>query len=176
MPAGPSDTSQILNSLYSDHHGWLYHWLCKKLSCPHHAADMAHDTFFRLFSFIGLRDVQEPRALLVTTASRLMIDEARRRKIEQKYLETYAYYHGELMAVPSLEEVAVITESLLAIARLLDGLPDKPRQAFLMNRLDGLQHAEIAEAMSVSKHSVKKYIATAMLHCHRLIRKEEGRV
>lgn len=163
-----SEASRILDDIYSDHHGWLYHWLCKKLSCPEQAADMMQDTFCRLFSFAGLSQVQEPRALLVTTASRLMIDVSRRRKIEQKYLETYAYYHGELMSAPSAEELVILSDTLLAIARILDGLADKPRRAFLMNRLDGMKHADIAESMGVSKSSVKQYIATAMLHCYQV--------
>lgn len=168
MLTGETNASQILEALYSDHHSWLR----RKLHCPHQAADMAQDTFFRLFSFMGLQDIQEPRALLVTTASRLMIDAARRRQIERKYLETYGDYHGELLIAPSAEELAAVSETLAAIARMLEGLPHKCRQAFLMNRLDGMGHGDIADALAVSKSSVKKYIATAMLHCHRIAQNE----
>lgn len=164
-----AESSQILEEMYSDHHGWLFHWLRGKLNCPEQAADMMQDTFCRLFSFAGLNQVQEPRALLVTTASRLIIDAARRRKIEQKYLETWTYYHGELMEAPSAEELVILSDTLVAIARILDGLADKPREAFLLNRLEGLKHADIAERMGVSKSSVKQYIAAAMMHCYRVM-------
>lgn len=156
--------------LYSEHQNWLFNWLCKKLGCPHEAADTAQDTFFRLLSFSALAQLREPRAFLTTTASRLMIDAARRRKIEQKYLEAWHYHHGEFADAPSAEELAIISESLLLIAQMLEGLPFKCRQAFLMNRLDDMKHSEIAEHLGVSISSVKKYIATALLHCHGLVR------
>ncbi|MCK9504836.1 MAG: sigma-70 family RNA polymerase sigma factor [Porticoccaceae bacterium] len=172
MPTVDTDAHRILDAMYIDHHGWLLNWLCKKLRCPHQAADMAQDTFVRLFSFSGVRNVEEPRALLVTTASRLMIDAARRRKIEQAYLETHAFHQGEVMAAPSAEELALISETLIVIARMLEGLPRICREAFLMNRLDGMKHGEIANRLDVSKSSIKKYIATAMLHCHRIVQTE----
>lgn len=172
MPTRELDSRRDLGNLYSEHHGWLYSWLRKKLRCPHQAADLAHDTFFRLFSFSGLRDIQEPRAFLTTTASRLIIDAARRRKIEQKYLELCGDSHEAALTTPSPEELAVLGETLAIIAHMLEGLPPKCRQAFLMSRLDGMKHGDIADALGVSTSSVKKYIVTAMLHCYHIVREE----
>ncbi|VUD69340.1 putative RNA polymerase sigma factor FecI [Thalassocella blandensis] len=175
MAVGQSpESTQVMTGMYSDHHGWLFNWLCKKLSCPDQAADMVQDTFCRLFGFSGLQEVREPRALLVTTATRLIIDAARSRKIEKKYLETYAYYHGELMSAPSAEELAQVSDTLLLIARMLDGLPVNVRNAFLMNRLDGMKYADIAVCLDVSASSVKKYIAKAMVHCYLVLEQDAG--
>ena len=171
---GKASVCHQVQTIYTDHHGWLRNWLYKKLRCPHQADDLAHDTFYRLFSFLESRDLREPRAFLVTTASRLIIDASRRRKIEYAYLERCAALSLEEQFAPSAEEVAQMTETLLAIVRMLDGLNDKARQAFLMSRLEGLKHAEIAERLEVSVHSVKKYIAAAMVHCHRMVAADEG--
>ncbi|MFT6371583.1 MAG: RNA polymerase sigma factor (sigma-70 family) [Gammaproteobacteria bacterium] len=97
-------------------------------------------------------------------ASRLIIDEARRKKVEQRYLKTYYYYHGEESVVPSTEDVVLMTETLTALIQMLEGLPEKCLRAFLMNRLDGMKHAEIAETLGVSKSMVKQYMARAMLY------------
>ncbi len=43
-----SVSSSAIAEFYFDHHHWLQGWLRKKLGCPHHAADLAHDTFMRL--------------------------------------------------------------------------------------------------------------------------------
>lgn len=59
----------------------------------------------------------------------------------------------------------MILDSLLAIDALLDGLPTKARQAFLMSQLEGLKYAEIAERLGVSLSMVKKYMLQAMTHC-----------
>ena len=158
-----------MSALYEEHHLWLFHWLCKKLQCREDAADTTQDTFFRLFSFGDLAQIKQPRAFLVTTASRLMIDDSRRKAVEQRYLEAYVQSRSEDDAVPSAETLTMITDTLLMVAQVLDDLPEKPRLAFLMSRLEGMKYAEIAKELDVSVASIKKYIATAMVHCYRVL-------
>lgn len=168
MPPQETAFRQQLHELYADNHHWLYTWLCKKVGCAHRAEDVAQNTFLRLFSFQGLASLKEPRAFLTTTASRLIIDDARRQKVEQRYLETYYYYHGEEAVAPSAEDMALITETLTAILQMLEGLPEKCLRAFLMSRFDGMKHAEIAQELGVSASMVKQYMAKAMLYCYQL--------
>lgn len=171
ISAQPASHSDQVGQLYTQHHRWLYAWLSKKLGCSHHAADVAQDTFVRLFCLSAINTIKQPRGYLTTTANRLIIDEARRKKVEQYYLENYHYYHGgegvERTAC-SAEELVIITETLVAIVQMLEALPEKCQRAFLMSRLEGMRHAEIAEALGVSKSMVKQYMTKAMLHCYQL--------
>src|ERR1700712_1881523 len=91
MPAAELILKQTVQELYCDHHGWLFGWLRKKLGCPQNAADLAHDTFTRILaSRDALGAIREPRAYLSTTAQRLIIDGARRKRIEDAYLRELA--------------------------------------------------------------------------------------
>ena len=55
----------------------------------------------------------------------------------------------------------------MTVLRLLvDELPEKPRRAFLLARLEGLTYRQIARRLSVSESSVKQYLAKAFAHCH----------
>lgn len=49
MP-GMTPQSLSVETLYSEHHGWLQNWLSRRLGCPSLAADLAQDTFVRLLS------------------------------------------------------------------------------------------------------------------------------
>lgn len=129
---------------------------------------MAQDTFIRLLSLAEPERLQEPRAFLTTTAIRLLIDGERRRKLERAYLAVLAHESADAAAI-SPEELHQILELLESVARLLDGLAEKTRQAFLLNRLDGWTHAEIAEHLGVSKSMIKQYIAQVMVHCYTLL-------
>lgn len=84
---GDSVRQQTLTAMYSEHHGWLHGWLRKKLGCSQHAADLAHDAFIRVLMLAEPQTIKEPRAFLATTAGRLLIDGARRRRIEKAYME-----------------------------------------------------------------------------------------
>lgn len=153
-----------IHHLYSDHHRWLYAWLCKKLRCQYHAEDVAQNTFLRLFSFSNLANISEPRGFLTTTATRLIIDESRRKKVEQRYLETYSYYHGNEEAVAlSAEHIALASEKLTAIIQMLEGLPDKCQRAFILSKFDGMRYADIAKELTVSVSMVQQYITKAMV-------------
>ena len=173
IPERSASHSDQVGELYHQHHRWLYAWLCKKVGCSHYAADIAQDTFIRLFSLSGpsALTLTQPRGFLATTATRLIIDEARRKKVAQRYLDNYHYHHGGEgfeSAAPSAEDLVIITETLVAIVQMLEALPEKCQRAFLMCRLDGMGHADIAEALGVSKSMVKQYMAKAMLHCYQL--------
>lgn len=165
LPSIDTPRNQLLALLYSDHHGWLQNWLRKKLGCSHRAADLAQDTFIRVLTLAEPERLQEPRAFLTTTAIRLLIDGERRRKLERAYLAVLAHESEDAASI-SPEEFHQVLELLESIARLLEGLAEKPRQAFLLNRLDGWSHAEIAEHLGVSKSMIKQYIAQVMVHCY----------
>jgi RNA polymerase sigma factor (sigma-70 family) len=155
-----------MQMLYSDHHGWLFGWLRKKLGCSHQAADVAQDTFVRIIaSRDALLGMQEPRAYLTTTAQRLMVDQARRRVIEQAYLAQLALTVEQGLAYPSPEEIMLAIEAVEQIGAALQQVAAKARQAFLLHYLEDLSHAEIAATLGVSTRMVHKYLVQALVGC-----------
>jgi len=159
----PTTRNQI-HTLYSDHHGWLQGWLRKRLGNHHQAADVAHDTFLRLLVSRRLPQVEQGRSFLVQIARNLVIDQWRRQRIEQAYLQTLA--HCEEPVSIALEEQALIIETLMRIDRMLDSLAPKVRTTLLMSQFEGLSYAEIAEHLGVSLSSVQKYMTRAIQACY----------
>lgn len=159
---------QPVAELYREHHGWLHGWLRKRLGCTHQAADLAQDTFVKVLLAPSLDDIREPRAWLTTVAHGIMVNHLRRKKLELAYLDAIASHPQPL--APSPEERAVIIEALCEIDALLDGLPAKVRQAFLLSQVEGLTYTEIAARLDVSLSMVKKYMLRATLHLAGFVR------
>lgn len=156
-----------IHGLYSEHHQWLCQWLRRKLGCHHQAADVAQDTFVRLLQAGELLGtLREPRAYLTTTASRILIDRARRSALESALLA--ALEQAPLPAAPSPEQILMAMQVLQGLVQMLDALPAKARQAFLMHYLDERSHADIATELRVSDRMVRKYLAQAWLQCYQL--------
>lgn len=153
-----------IHALYSHHHRWLLGWLHRKVGCWHRSADLAHDTFMRLLDREEMPSILEPRAFLTTVAQRVMANQWRRDKLEQAYLEALAQQPPEF--APSVEERAILLETLQEIATLLDGLPVAVKRAFLMAQLDGMAQADIAAALGVSVTTVKRYLVRAGTQCY----------
>ncbi len=169
MAAVETALQQHVSALYCEHHGWLLAWLRRKLGCGHQAADVAHDTFLRILGTpTVLPTLREPRAYLVTTARRLLIDDARRRVIEQAYLDALAVV-AAADGGPSTEQVVETVQSLVRIEAALQDLSAKAQQAFLLHYLEGLPHAEVAAALGVSTRMVQKYLVQALVCCHQAV-------
>ena len=168
MSATELPLKQAVHALYAEHHGWLFGWLRKKLGCPHNAADLAQDTFVRILaSREALGALREPRAYLTTAARHLIIDRARRRKIEDAYLRERALTVDLLEGLQqSPEQILLTLEALEQIAFVLDGLGEKARQAFLLYFLEGQRQSEIAEQLQVSERMVRKHLMAALAHCN----------
>ena len=159
----PVSNPPSLHALYSDHHGWLQGWLRKKLGNAHDAADLAHDTFLRIMAREQSIVLREPRAFLLTVAQGVMSNFLRRRKIEQAYLEALAALPEPTH--PDPESCALVLEALLEIDRLLDGLPRRARQIFLMAQVDGMTQAAIAQELGLSLPTVRRDLVRAIAHC-----------
>lgn len=158
-----SSAPDLVETLYSSHHGWLHNWLWRKLGCSEGAADIAQDTFLRVLSVRPPDILREPRAYLSTIANGLVVSHWRRLALERAYVE--ALSQREEGQEPSPEARALIVEALLEVDAMLDALPPKARTAFLLSQVDGLTYAAIASELQVSERMVKKYMAQAMLEC-----------
>jgi RNA polymerase sigma-70 factor (ECF subfamily) len=159
-----SPQRELIGTLYRDHRRWLLAWLKGSIACPHRAEDLSQDTFVRLLGREQLDSPREPRAFLLAIAKGLLFDHFRRAALEHTYL-------AELTRLPPAEQpspeaVQLILEDLKAIDALLGKLSSKARNAFLLNRLDGLSHAQIAEQLGVSVPRVRQYLAQGLRQCY----------
>lgn len=159
----PVDTKAIVANLYSENYRWLRAWLYRRLQCPQDAADLTQDTFVRTLTAGQLADLNEPRAFLATVAKRLLSNLFRRRALEQQYLLELA--RMPQVFSPSEEDLALVREALELIDRLLEGLPQRARHAFILHRLEGLSQPQIAERLEVSLATVERDLRRAFLHC-----------
>jgi RNA polymerase sigma factor (sigma-70 family) len=154
-----------IHDLYTDHHGWLYGWLRRKLGNACDAADLAHDTFLRIIASrrtpAQLGD--EPRALLTHIAKGLVIDHWRRQDVERAYFEAVA--HLSELETPSPETRLLIIEALMRIDAMLTSLSSRTREIFLLAQLDGLTLQQIAERTQTPVITVRRHIRKALVTC-----------
>ena len=150
--------------LYRQQHSWLTRWLRQRLNCSQSAADLAQDTFIRLLNKEQVPQLHAPRTFLAKVAQSVLCNHYRRQKLERAYLEALANLPEPV--APCEETLAVLREALEAVDALLAGLPAKVRHAFLLNRLEGLTHQQIADQMQVSLSSVERWVRRAVTHCY----------
>lgn len=166
MPAPSPTHAEATQALYLQHHGWLVARLRRKLGCAWDAADLAQSTFVRVLTARGqpADTVAEPRAYLTTISQRLLANHLRRRQIERAYLDALATLPEPVAPPPDAR--LMVLETLVAIDRLLDGLPLAARKAFLLWRLEELTQEQIAAQLGISRTSVRRHLAAAAERCY----------
>lgn len=164
-----AESDKLMHDVYSEHHAWVFSWLRRKLGCAHNAADVAQDTFVRILSSRdALLMASQSRGYIATIARNLLIDRARRRRLEQAYLQELSLLALDHEGAPDTERLWATIEALEQICRILDGLPDKPREAFLLHYLEGATQATVAEQLGVSVRMVQKYLVQVLMHCQQV--------
>lgn len=162
-PALESPSPDAIHTLYRHHHGWLYGWLRRRLGCSDNAADLAHDTYVRVLVSGRTPPPTQSRAHLMQIAKGLVIDQHRRRVIEQAWLDTLAHLPPAM--APSSEDRAVVLETLTRIDAALDRLPAKVRETFVLSQFDGLTYSAIAAQLGIAVATVRKHMLKALVAC-----------
>ncbi|WP_347987691.1 sigma-70 family RNA polymerase sigma factor [Methylomonas sp. AM2-LC] len=146
------------------------------------AEDLVQETYTRILQHPNPEAIENPRAFLYKTATNLSVDLHRRQSVLDRalYQETEAENDNEPDS--KIEAVAApggLPEDQLGHRQELDQLnaalmelPELTRYAFVLHRLEGLSHQEIAHRLGISLRNSERYVAQASRHI--LIRMEES--
>lgn len=160
-----------LSHVYQTHQTTLLSWLKHKLQHHHQSEDLSQEVFYRaLKSNYCFTSIKEPQAWLMGIAKHVMIDHWRRQHIERLYLEALAHLPEEFY--PSAEHEVCIRETLYQVHLMLEKLPQRTAQVFLLSQLDGLTYYAIAEKLDISEATVKRDMKQAFLACINLYNSE----
>ncbi|MBX7277376.1 sigma-70 family RNA polymerase sigma factor [Pseudomonas sp. ERGC3:05] len=139
-------------------------FLNAKLGNRQVAEDVVHDAYVRVLERASDTPIEQPRAFLYRTALNLVIDGHRRNALRQSEpLEVLD--SEERFATGSPHASHDQARRLDMLERALAELPVTCRESFLLRKLDGLSHPQIAEHLSISRSLVEKHIVNAMKHC-----------
>lgn len=148
-------------------------FLNAKLGNRQVAEDMVHDAYVRVLERDSDTPIEQPRAFLYRTALNLVIDGHRRNALRQvEPLEVLD--SEERFCLSSPHSCLDHHERLDMLERALAELPAVCRDSFLLRKLDGLSHLQIAERLNISRSLVEKHIVNAMKHCRVRMREWEA--
>ncbi|WP_423457991.1 sigma-70 family RNA polymerase sigma factor [Ottowia sp. VDI28] len=134
------------------------------------AADLAQESYARVLAAQHAgRPVLDARALLYRTAKNLVIDRHRRAEFRRhESLDTVTEpedQHAPAYLQP--EEALASYQTVSAYAQVIENLPARCREAFVLHIIDGLPQAEIARRMGISVSMVEKHVVRGTLACRR---------
>lgn len=133
------------------------------------AADLAQESYARVLAARqGGQLLRNSRALLYHTARNLVIDHQRhadvRASVEAPDAQAEAdAAHASRNSEP--ETTVSAQQGVAALAAAIDSLPPRCREAFMLNRFEGMTYAQVARHMGISVKAVEQHIKHALDAC-----------
>ncbi|AMC33499.1 RNA polymerase sigma factor [Janthinobacterium sp. B9-8] len=139
----------------------LHHFISRSIGCRDKAQDVVQEAYARVLA----SDHKDSAlgALLYTTAKNIVIDQYRQNKSRQ--YDNYEQLELAASRADEPEQRAAGRQSMNHLLELIDTLPPRSKEAFVLYKFDGLSHAEIAKQMGISINMVEKHIINAMVSC-----------
>ena len=160
----------MLVDAYLERRTALVRFFTVRLKSAAAAEDLVQDMYVRLSGADPAADVQNPVGYLYRLGSNLMLDrlrgEHRASARDHAWRDSHRTVVGvdEVAEEPAADDAVAARQRLAQVIAALTELPPKTQQVFRLHKLDGLSHADVAQALGISRSSVEKHVMAALKH------------
>ncbi|MBB5674292.1 RNA polymerase sigma factor [Xanthomonas sp. WHRI 6108] len=161
--AGRARFDQAIGLLHAD----LLAYMRRRLRDPDTANDLTQETLLRLLAYRDAPDIGDYALLMYRIAHNVVLEHWRTRH------RRHANAHVALDLIAQLAADGAHVDQIADARRILQhlhthtlpALPPRCRQAFILNRIDGLTYPQVAAAMDISIKMAEKHISRALAAC-----------
>ena len=144
--------------LFKMHAKDLYQFLYYKYGADNNPHDLVQESFLKLWENCQKVTKDKARSFLFTVASNQVLNEISKKKTRMNYVkEDHKTY-----SIESPQYVLEEQEYTDRLQKALEELTEDQRVTFLLNRVEGKKHKEIAEMLGISRKAVEKRIYKAL--------------
>lgn len=154
---------ELIEGLFREHNEALIRFLLSRVRSQQEAREIAQEAYVRLLGLHQPGAVSYLRAFLFKTAANLATDRLRKDDVHERALDLPLFREFADSRTP--ERRVSGAQQMQRLERLLDELPPKCRQAFVLNRFYGMDFADVAREMGLKERMVRTYVVRALLFC-----------
>jgi RNA polymerase sigma-70 factor (ECF subfamily) len=158
----PSTTARFVTEMALRHGSSLHRFLLRRLKAEEDAADVAQEVYLKMMRLERVHLIRQPQAYLYFLAAQVMHEQRMREQRIPVLFDSEAVESLTQSAeFASPDEFVAGDESERELKRLLGKLSPAHRNILILRKRDGMSYQEIAEALGMSVHTVKKYLFQA---------------
>jgi len=151
---------RAFEKLFERYHKKLYAFLFHLLNSKEDAEEIVQDTFVKIWEkreeYI---EGYEFHSFLFTIAKNSFLN-SNRKKINRKVFESHLGFFNERSS-NNTEEYVLFEETREILNTIIEGLPPKRKEIFLLRRVEGLSRQEIAARLEISIVTVDSQLMKA---------------
>lgn len=149
---------RLFSSLFTKYSKSLHDFLYYKYGSHIHPQDKVQEAFIKLWDNCGKVSVEKARSFLFTVANNSSLNDLKHQKVVLNYQKIKPRDRTNETPEFIMEEEEYMQKYQNALANLTEG----QREAFLLNRIEGKKHKEIAALLNISVKGVEKRLYGAL--------------
>lgn len=159
-----------LDSLYESHFALIINKLFRIVGCHRAAEDITQEAYVRVSDALATRQIKYLKSYLYQTAHNLALDHLRKETIRRG---SKAIPLEEEVETPdnlpsntyNPEQTAILTQQIHHLEAVLDSLPARRREIFLLRKIHHWRYQDIANHFGITVSAVEKSIKIALAQC-----------
>ena len=155
-----SDTckEEVFQELFREHSEDLHKFLYYKYGADNNPGDLVQEAFIKLWNNCAKVLPEKARSFLFTVANNQMLNELSKKKTALRHAQDQPeeYIHEDP------EFIMRENQFRDQLEQALSELSEAQRVAFMLSKVEGKKHKEIAEMLGISQKAVEKRIYTAI--------------
>ncbi|MBC3765577.1 RNA polymerase sigma factor [Neptunicella marina] len=150
--------------LFSSSHWKLKKALSRFLS-PSDAEEVIQESFVTLLEQCKQQKPDNPQAFVFRVARNIAISRLRNQAVRRRFLDKEINQIDVIEPQENLQDSMADDQHKAKLLAAIDQLPPVCRQVFVLKKIHGYSHKEIAEQMQISVKTVENHLAKGMKAC-----------
>lgn len=155
-----ADAHRDVALLYRNQAGALQRRVRAQIGSADEATDLVQEAFSRLLGASAATPLRNPAAFLNRIVRNLLIDRSRRNAVRPPFVSLQP--DTDIAVPPEQGEALELDQMHQRYRDIVDALPPRTREVFLLHRVNHLGYREIAERLDISIRTVEWHVAQAI--------------
>ncbi|MDI9564064.1 MAG: RNA polymerase sigma-70 factor [Bacteroidota bacterium] len=156
-----NDDKNALEKLFNYYYPRLYSFSKTLLKLDEGIEDILQEVFLRIYqNRKNIKSTETFQSYIFTITRNLLLNELRSRLNEHKAKEKI--YRESVAREYLLSEKIEFLELQEKLEQIIETLPDRRREIYLLSRKEGLSHKEIAVKLDISEKTVEYHITQSL--------------
>ena len=171
----PPDNSAI-HDAYTRHQAALKRFISRFLPNSYDIDDVSQETFLRAFTAEKSKEIEQPKSFLFRIAKHVALTQLTKKSRQiTDYLEDFEDSEV-LLTEDTVEDELMARETLGIHCEAVAGLPPQCRRVYLMRKVYGMTHKDIAGQLGIAVSTVEKHLMKGVEQCDRYVRERMNNV
>ena len=160
-------SKQWFDDLVEQTSSGLARYVDRILWSPDDTQEVLQEAYLKVFLALRKSDREEnfPVALLYTTARNIAVSRLRHQSVVLKSVGAVAIAEELRADMATAEQKVSANERLNSLLLVVNRLPPKCREVFVLRWIHGMSQREIGEKLGISVSTVEKHLAKGLCHC-----------